>query len=371
MVKNSRFFLTIVCSMLLVVSNAVYAQESIENVYSQIDQAFDSGNSQLLNDVLSKNAGSKDYILFESYTLKKTRQMIIANKLSFAREASLCVIDNNLENFDAVELYSYIDRAMLNEEALRQAQLNRQRLEEERLAEINAKAKLKIEKSSNYSNINTTSGSSVYINEAQQSYTSLAWNIDIGVADLFIQNITKPEAYSSAKYGVFGGVNLFNVTDQFVIGCEGLFDLHILALTGTQEVVFGGRFVPMLSFESINKNLFMRVGFAGYKVNNKTDTTTDSIKDFMTPVLGIGFENVMIGSAKAGFHYDYYLGHTSSDDIKTSMEAGASILIPMAVTETSQIGFKLGLSDMLFIKNEGLENRCKAIFAIGVGNVSK
>ena len=90
------------------------AQDSLDAVYSQLNLAFAEHSADKISAVLKNQSGSPDYSLYESYALKKTRQLIIDDDLEFARQASLAVIDNNLENFDAVDLYSYIDRAILN-----------------------------------------------------------------------------------------------------------------------------------------------------------------------------------------------------------------------------------------------------------------
>jgi len=153
-----------VFAVLMLCGGFLFAQESLDTVYAQIDLAIVEHSSDKVAVVLTKYLESKNYDFYESYTLKKARQLIIEDDLIFARDTTLVVIDHNLENFDAVELYSYIDRAILDEQANRQAEENRLRLEAERVAALNEKAKLRIAKSDNYSNVSTASGQSVYIN---------------------------------------------------------------------------------------------------------------------------------------------------------------------------------------------------------------
>jgi len=107
------------------------AQEfDIITAYQKIDTAFVHNSADELSAVLKAYAKSRDYYLCEAYALKKTRQYIIQDRLDFARTAALVVIDNNIENFDAIDLYSYIDKAVLAKQAESQAEENRKRLED-------------------------------------------------------------------------------------------------------------------------------------------------------------------------------------------------------------------------------------------------
>ena len=52
-------------------------------------------------------------------------------------------------------------------------------------------------------------------------------------------------------------------------------------------------------------------------------------------------------------------------------EFGGSLLLPLAVNDKTKFGVELGVQDLLLMKEEGMENRTKFTFAIGVGNVVK
>lgn len=362
------FFAAVVLTFSL---GALSAQESLDAVYAQIDLAFAERSTESLSNILEQHHSSKDYNLYEAYTLKKTRQLIIQDDLVLARDVSLVVIDNNLENFDAVDLYSYIDRAILNEEAARQAEENRLRLEAERLAAMNEKTKAKLDKSDYYDSVNTASGSSIYLNQ-QKSFSSTDWNIAIGIADLLYQTVTKPESYNSLKYGLAFDGNLYYNTEQYILGAEAFVDFQMLTLgDGEQEIMTSAKLIPMIAFPSFSKHLFYRIGFAvhGLSEPDETETETGSVDTFLTPSFGVGLLNLNLGISSWDLFYDYYLGHLAYDDLKSSMEMGASVMIPMAVNDKTKIGFKLGAIDTLFIKDEGIDNRAKFIMSIGVGNV--
>ena len=115
--KIILFFLFFFASICLAPSQ----ESDIGLAYKQIDSAFVHESADELSGILKSYRSSRDYYLCEAYALKKTRQYIIQDKLDFARAAALTVIDNNIDNFDAIDLYSYIDKAVLAKEAERQA----------------------------------------------------------------------------------------------------------------------------------------------------------------------------------------------------------------------------------------------------------
>jgi len=121
----------------------VFAQSKAgdSQVYEKIDSAFAARSVEQLDSILKENISSSDYSSYETYVLKKAHSLIIENELEFARSVALSVIDNNIENFDAVDLYSYIDKAIMNDQSYRYAQENARRQEEtDRLTNKNSSA---------------------------------------------------------------------------------------------------------------------------------------------------------------------------------------------------------------------------------------
>ena len=193
-----KFRKLILAFVFIATSFALFGQsvEDVSEAYRQIDEAIVTKAPDKISEVLKKNLNSPNYKLIENYTLKKTRQLIITDNLEMARQTSLAVIDNNIENFDAVELYSYIDKAILNQQAANQAAENRKRLEQERIAALNAKSKQKLESRGNYQKVNTASGQEVYVNEQQASFSSMIWTVKLCLADFLYQKIDKPDISS-------------------------------------------------------------------------------------------------------------------------------------------------------------------------------
>lgn len=388
--KKSRKILAIMLAFAC--SFSVFGQNSdeVRDVFRQIDEAVVTKNADKISTILQTNRESPNYPLIENYTLKKTRQLIITDNLELARQTSLAVIDNNIENFDAVELYSYIDKAILNQEAANQAAENRKRLEAERIAARNEKSKQGLASRGNYQTVSTASGQAVYLNEQQASFDSKIWTVKLGLADFVYQKVTDP-SYSSLKYGLAVGANIFWPSERFVIGADIFGDAQIVTFTAEggdsdarqakqdanadwekpQEFFFSARLVPEIAFSDFSKYLFLRAGLSAHACASNDREITNSTKSFVSPVLGVALDNIMFGESQLRFFYDYDLGHLFYDDIKTAMEFGGSILLPMAVNDKTKFGIELGLQDLLLVKDEGMENRLKITFAIGVGNVTK
>ena len=373
MFANKKRFILTALVLVCTCHFFVFAQsnENISEVYKQIDMAVAAKNADTISAILKENRESSVYPMIEAYTLKKTRQLIISDNLEVARQTSLAVIDNNIENFDAVELYSYIDKAILNQQAAEQAAENRKRLEQERIAALNAKSKAKLASRGNYQIVNTASGQEVYINEQQASFSPIVWTVRLGLADFLYQKITEP-SYASLKYGLAVGGDLFYPSERFVFGTDVFVDAQILTMgDGEQEFFVSGKLVPQIAFVDFTKSLFLRFGLSANMLASKVRDVTNSTDTFVSPVVGIALDNFYIGDTRLKLYYDYDFGHVAYADIKAAMEFGGSVLLPLAVNDKTKVGIELGVQDLLFMKEEGIENRTKFTFAIGVGNVTK
>ena len=84
----------------------------VSSLYREIDIAFANKSENELNSILSKNADDVNYYLLENYAMKKVRHLIIQEEYVFAMKANLVIIDNDLDNVDAVEMYSTIATAL-------------------------------------------------------------------------------------------------------------------------------------------------------------------------------------------------------------------------------------------------------------------
>ena len=98
-------------AVILTTSSLFALEEYVSEVYKQIDDCFASQDDVKLNKILSDNNRDKYYYLMENYTQKKIRRLIVNNDYDFAMDAILAVIENNLDNEEAVEMYSVISDA--------------------------------------------------------------------------------------------------------------------------------------------------------------------------------------------------------------------------------------------------------------------
>lgn len=118
--RFKKIALALGASLLIAASSLVFAQSLIDsNVMEQIDTAFVSRSSGMLNTVLVLNRSESNYPSIEKYVLDKTRQLIAEKNFEFAKETALVVVDNNISNFDAADLYSTIEKAISNERAFK------------------------------------------------------------------------------------------------------------------------------------------------------------------------------------------------------------------------------------------------------------
>ena len=154
-VLSALLLLTILCSKVFAV------EEYVSEIYKQIDSCFSSKDEGKLNNVLSQNTKDKYYYLIENYTQKKIRRLIVNNDYDFAMEATLVLIENNLDNEEAVEMYSVISDAY-EIQRKHEAELEYQRqLEAARIQAEKEKQRGNVEKE--YVAATRTSGGSVYV----------------------------------------------------------------------------------------------------------------------------------------------------------------------------------------------------------------
>ena len=388
--KKFRVILEILLCFSCFVPLSAQPSEEVSGAFRQIDEAIVTKSSEKVSDVLQKNRSSQNYSLIENYTLKKARQLIITDNLELARDVVLVIIDNNIENFDAVELYSYIDKAISNQQSANEAAENRKRLEQEKIAARNAKSKQRLENRGNYQKVSSASGKDVYVNEQKASFSSFIWTIKLGLADFSYQKIDKPE-FSSLKYGLAFGANLFRPSERIILGLDLFADAHILNLSAKesakttkvdsfgavieeddpQEFFFSGRFVPEIAFSDFSKYLFLRAGVSANILASKYQERTGSQKTLVSPVVGLALDNISIGGAQMRLFYDYDIGHLAYEELKSAMEFGGSIMLPFSTNDKTKMGIELGVQDLLLMKEESMENRTKFTLAIGVGNVTK
>lgn len=333
----------------------VYAQQAMTvDSLRAVDVAFSEHSSEKLGQVLSANRLARDYGELEAYTLKKIRQFVVLNELDFAKAASMIMIDNNMDNEDALAVYSSTTRAIER----RTQMLADQKAQEERLAAILEADHAKLAETKvpdkNYTPVmNVTSGETYYYSkEAETNLSPINWEVALGFADLILSTGRKDPAL---KYGLSMSGEFYYSTEAVTLGGEVIADMSLLSFFGPKELSASIKAVPAISFSGLSENLFFRVGFL-----------FDS--EFMSPTIGISYKK--FGGKQLGFgiYADYYIGHLAQEDMNVAFAAGGNIFVPLVQGDIVNMGLNLGVSDSVFMYADGIDNNFKCIFSLRVGN---
>ena len=359
--------------LLTVFSARVFAvEEYVSDIYRQIDNCFTVKDEGKLNDVLSKNTKDKYYYLIENYTQKKIRRLIVVNDYDFAMEATLALIENNLDNEEAVEMYSVISDAY-EIQRKHEAELEHQRqLELARIEAEKEKQRGNVEKE--YVSATKTSGGAVYVSGKETKLTSYNWKASLGMINL-LHLFDKQGDISSLHYGVALDFRYeYIMENKMVLGTDAFAGFQFLGFAEDEKLVpmIGDiDFALKASFPQVSNKLFFRMGFDTV-VTGKSDTApdTDSVVGmFYSPTIGVKMERIPLGAVKLDIGADWLAGHLFMKDIKAAAAASMNVEIPFAELEKVKLNFNIGVRDKFFLKNEGLENRASVIMAIGVENV--
>ena len=353
--------------------NLFALEEYVSDVYKQIDTCFSAKDEDKLNSVLARNVNDKYYYLMENYTQKKIRRLIVNNDYDFAMSATLALIENNLDNEEAVEMYSVISDAY-EIQRKHEAELEEKRqLELARLQMEKEKQREGVEK--DYVAASKTSSGAVYVSGKETKLTSSNWKLKLGLVDLTYLLEQKTEI-SSFHYGVALDFNYeYGMENKDVMGVDAFGGAQFLTIADEEE-----KTVPLIAdveaslkyaFAKLSKNMFIRVGFNAI-ITGKSDEaplTKGVIDNFYSPFVGVKYENFAIGPAKIDVGVDWLAGHLFFSNIKAAAGAALNVAIPFAELEKVKLNLNIGLRDKFFLKDEGMENRASLIMAIGVENV--
>lgn len=348
-------------------------EEYVSAVYTQIDSCFSAKDDVKLNSVLSNNVNDKYYYLMENYTQKKIRRLIVNNEYDFAMAAILVVIENNLDNEEAVEMYSVISDAY-DIQRKHEAELEHQKeLELARIQMEKEKQRGNVEKE--YVAATQTSSGAVYLSGKETKLTSINWKLKLGIADV-VWLMDKKSEISSFHYGVsLDFAYEYGMENKDVLGIDVFGGAQFLAIGASPEktvpVLVDAEAAVKYAFAKVSKNLFIRLGFNAIITgkSEKAPLTKAVLDNFYSPFVGIKLQQFAIGPARIDLGADWLAGHLFFSDIKAAAGAAMNIMIPFAELEKVKLNINLGLKDKFFLKGEGMENRASLILAIGVENV--
>lgn len=362
---KSIFKITLLVFVSILLCMPIFSQSS--SAFSQIDEAIKNKDSEQINSFLDKNKNSRSYGEYESYILKKARELLITNELDLAAEISLSVIDHNLDNFDAVALYTSIDTAIKARDAKIKAEEERRQIEEMRIMANNAKEQKQIKK--DYQTIsNTSSGETVYLDTKYNThYVPLSWGVNVGMAELGL--ITDPNEVD-IKFGLSLFGNVFYHAEDFIIGGDAFLDSALFTFGShaeeTQNLDSTAKISFAFSHENIIRNLYFRLGFLGYFSNHPEMSFVPT--PFFSPSVGIAYRDIEIGNVLAELSADYLVGHLFYDKINFSMDFSLNFSLILSDFDNVDVGVNLGVRDVVFGMEDGLQNQLKLIISIGVIN---
>ncbi len=347
-------------------------EEYVSEIYKQIDSCFTARDEAQLNSLLASNVNDKYYYLMENYTQKKIRRLIVNNEYDFAMSATLVVIENNLDNEEAVEMYSIISDAY-EIQRKHEAELEQQRqLELARIQMEKEKQRGSVEKE--YIAAEKTSGGSVYVSGKETNLTSTNWKIKLGIVD-FMHLFEKKAEIGTFHYGVAVDFNYkYTMQNKDVLGLDLFGGAQFLAIADEEKTI------PLLAdaeaavkyaLSKFSKNIFIRIGFNAIITgkSDKAPMTQPVLNNFYSPFIGVKFEQLALGPVKIDLGADWLAGHLFVKDVKVAAGAAINIAFPFAELEKVKLDLNIGLKDKFFLKDEGMENRASVIFAIGVENV--
>ena len=378
-ILNNRRIKTFFSVMIyLFASVSLFAvDEYISKIYKQLDKIFQEKSENALNNVLSDNNQDKNYYLIENYTEKKIRRLIVNNDYDFAMTAIIIVIENNLDNEQAVEMYSIISEAYEVQKAYETEQEQKRQLELARIEMEKEKQRVNVDKKY-VSTSKTDTGKSVYISGKETKLSSYSWKVMLGFLDLaWLMESTS--GLNNLAYGVsLSGRYEYTFPNDVIFGGEIFADGHFLSFTQEKDSIIPvfGEVEGLLKFSTteISKNLFFRLGFGGiYTGKDSKAVNTVSIADtLLTPIVGVNFQKIKLPFANLDIGADWYAGHLfAQSNLNFAMGVNMNLEFAFASMDEVALNLNIGLRDKIFVKQGGFVNRASLIFAVGVENVVK
>lgn len=359
--------------LLLTLSTSVFAlEEYVSDIYAQIDACFAAKDEARLNSLLAANTRDKYYYLIENYTQKKIRRLIVNNDYDFAMDATLALIENNLDNEEAVEMYSVISDAYEIQKKYEAELEYKRQLELARIEQEKEKQRGSVEKE--YVAATKTSTGSVYLAGKETKLTSSNWKVAFGLVNMGSLFEAKGEI-ATFHYGVSLDARYdYTVENSMIIGGDLFAGLQFLAIAKEEKTVpllgdFDGAL--KIAFPKLSKNLFIRAGFDAI-MSGKSDKAVDTetvLGTFLSPYVGIKLQQLALGNIRVDLGADWLAGHLFNKDVKVAAGGALNITFPFAELEKVKLNLNLGIKDKFFMKESGIENRASLILAIGVENV--
>lgn len=352
-------------ALLLLVTVASGAQSVVpDEIYREVDRIIAEQNAPRLPSFLESHAASNWYPRLEGYLVRRSRQMVIKNELDQAQAVTFAVVDRNLDNREAAELYQSIHSAIERRDEEARDKAAKEALAEHKQKMADVKVRQEVDKT--YKTVtNPNTGKKVYLDQDFNShYRSYSWDVMLGLAN--ISYVTEPDR-SSLKYGVSASAALVYRGEDFSIGADILGNVITMALTGEEGVNWSAGGVLSLAGNSLSKNLFLRCGYMAFAFDSGNEDLEEWT--FNTPLVGIGLRDMKLGEkGRVESAVDWYAGHLLESDVTVALGAHLMATFVLADLHDFDIHFRMGIRDTVVLLKDGLKNDATAVIAIGVGN---
>ena len=92
-------------------------------IQAELDSAVEIRSPESVAQILKNSKNQENYHQIENLVLEKARNLVLTEDFELAKNISLCVIEMNIENFEAIDLYSFIEKTIANERAYKRSQI--------------------------------------------------------------------------------------------------------------------------------------------------------------------------------------------------------------------------------------------------------
>ncbi len=366
----------------LLAGTAFSVEEYVSKVYKEIDVIFVKKADKELENILRENIEDKYYYLMENYTKKKVRRLIIDNDYEFAMTAIYIIIDNNIdgdfEDEDAVDLYAAIAEAYEIQQAYEEEQQRKALADAAKKEAEKEKIRTSVEKE--YNVTTTSEGKTVYVSARDERTQDYKWNVKFGMIDFGVTTSkTLPHAVMGEGISIDASYE-YTIPKTLVLGGDVFFDFKFMQFN-SGPMSFNFEIAPKMAFPALSSNLFLRIGFSDLGVlknkdaailaknKNLADIQNGLYGSVVSPLVGIQFDNLKLGSATLTADANYLLSGVITGDYQ-ALSFKTYVAIPFAELEQVKLVFNIGARDtLLILKQGGVENHLSAILGFGVENV--
>ena len=362
---NKKYICSLIIFLCCIVSTVFAQNAASSDVYRRIDGAIKMEKVDVLTKILQEYKGKTEYQEIESYILKSSRELLIQNQLDLASSITLALVDNNLDNFEAVNLYSSIEKAIAKREAQLAAQKEQEQIALLKKQEQTEKNKDRINKEFKVLT-NLKTGETIYLDsDTNTRYSKHSWGFYLG----FINAAFLIDAQDlSIKYGTSVDANFVYQGEKVALGLEALGDIMFIGFSGQQGTATNFNTTALFAINRLSKNFFFRLGGTG-TISRFYDA--ENIKGylpeyFIGPTFGFGFKDIRIKKSFLNTSLDYNFAHLFHPNVYTSLNFALNFLLPVAELNSMNVCLNVGLRDGIAFTKTGLYNQAKIVLSFGV-----